>query len=403
MAGVYFFGCLNDNFYRQSAMILAVAAGMAQKQSYILFLFTLPFIIFASYAGFLADRFSKRSVVIAARLFAVLIFIFGAVGLFMMSWPIALIAVFIMGVQATILSPAINGSIPELYPPEYVVTANGIFCVVNNAAILLGIAGAGIVLDADANGAHGYIPIGRDMAGGLVLIGALTALAVSAFVPKFPAAAPKAKFPWRGPVESLVTLIQTRRDALLAQSIFVKAFFWFAGSLQILIITPLGLTQFGLTKTDTSLMIVVELVGIGIGGLITPLFSKGEKWHRVLVPSSMIMAGSMLAVAAVPYMPAAAREIVVVAALAIMGIAGGILSIPVTSFVQVRPAPELKGRMIAASNLADFTGILLSSAVFYIFNLLCIKPSNCFAIEAFMVAAVAGWLFFALRKESIND
>jgi hypothetical protein len=96
------------------------------------------------------------------------------------------------------------------------------------------------------------------------------------------------------------------------------------------------------------------------------------------------------------------HKLVVIAALAVLGIAGGVFSIPVTSFVQVRPAPEMKGRMIASSNFADFTGILLSGAVFYIFTRLDIMPSNCFAIVAVLTLAVACWLLIALREKTPN-
>jgi len=394
MAGVYFFGSLNDNFYRQSAMLLVVAAGLENLQSWILFLFTLPFIIFASLAGFLADRFSKRSVIITARLSVIIVFIIGAAALYFSNWPVIMCAVFILGLQAAILSPALNGSIPELYPPQYVVAANGIFCVVNNTAIMLGIAGAGFVLDAKA---------GQFLVAGLCVLIAVIAFIVSIFVPKFPAASPMSRITWRVTIESVVTLLQTRRDSLLANSIFAKAFFWFAGSLQILLINSIGVSQLGLTKAMTSTMIVVEIVGIGAGSLLSPVLAKGPKWYRVIVPSSLLMAASLFAVWAVPFLPSSAQQAFLAGSLLILGIAAGIFSIPVTSFVQIRPAPNLKGRMIAASNLADFVGILLSSAVFYIFNLLSIKPTNCFAIEALMVVAVAGWLFFALRKELLND
>ena len=63
MVGVYFAGTLNDNFCRQCVMMLAVAHGLAYLQGYITVLFTLPFVLFAAYAGFLSDRFSKRSVI----------------------------------------------------------------------------------------------------------------------------------------------------------------------------------------------------------------------------------------------------------------------------------------------------------------------------------------------------
>jgi hypothetical protein len=88
--------------------------------------------------------------------------------------------------------------------------------------------------------------------------------------------------------------------------------------------------------------------------------------------------------------------------LAALGIAGGIFSIPVTSFIQVRPAPEMKGRMIASSNFADFAGILFSGAVFYILDIMSVRPSNCFAISAIMTLAMAGWLFISLRGRTEN-
>ena len=400
MIAVCFMGTFNDNFYRQGAILLAVAGGLAYLQSYIMVLFTLPFIVFAAYAGFLADRFSKRSVIIASKLISLAAFIAGAVGLYIMNWPIILITIFIIGVQSAIFSPAINGSIPELYPADYVVAANGIIIMVMNTAILLGIVVVGFVLD--ASGIMSDVPLGLCLAAGIGIITALAILVISFLLPKFPAASPKARFPWAGPVESVIILARTAGDPLLAKSIFAKAFFWFAGSLQILIITPLGLTQFGLSKTMTSILIVIELVGVGIGSLLAPLVAKGARWYRVLVPAAIVMAIAMFAVAAVPYLPSFTHVAVVIGALAVLGIAGGIFSIPVTSFVQIRPAPDMKGRMIASSNFADFVGILFSGAVFYILDLMRIRPSNCFAISAILTLVVACWLLISLRGRAEN-
>ncbi len=401
MVGVYFVGTFNDNFCRQCVMLLAVTWGLSHLQSYITVLFTVPFIIFAAYAGFLADRFPKRSVVIGVKLVSLVAYILGIIGFYLNSWVIILITVFILGLQATVFSPAINGIIPELYPAAYVVTANGIIAASVNIAILLGIAGAGLVLDAE--GVIYGVPLGMFLAAATGLSVAFITFVISFFVPGFPAASPHARFPRQGPWESVITLAQTKGDPLLANSIFAKAFFWFAGSLQILLINPLGLTQFGLTKTMTSVLIVIELVGIGAGSLFAPVFAKGEKWFRVLVPSAIVMAVSMFAVTAVPYLPSFTHKPVVIVALAVLGIAGGVFSIPVTSFVQVRPPPQLKGTMIASSNFADFIGILLSGVFFYIFNRLNIAPSNCFAIEAILIFAVAGWLLISLREKPKND
>jgi hypothetical protein len=58
--------------------------------------------------------------------------------------------------------------------------------------------------------------------------------------------------------------------------------------------------------------------------------------------------------------------------------------------------------MIASSNFADFAGILFSVAVFYILDLMRIRPSNCFAISAIITLAVAGWLLISLRGRTKN-
>lgn len=401
MVGVYFAGTLNDSFCRQSVMILAVAGGLAYLQSYITVLFTLPFVIFAAYAGFLSDRFSKRSVVIGVKIISLLAYVLGAIGLYLMSWPIIMVTVFILGIQATVFSPAINGTIPELYPPDYVVTANGVMVAAGNIAILLGIAGAGIILD--IQGALAGIPLGVGLAAAAGLGFAIITLIIALLVPKFPPASPKAAFPVQGPWESVKTLAQTAGDRLLMISIIAKAFFWFAGSLQILIIIPLGLTQFGLSKTMTSVLVVIELVGIAAGSLLAPVFSKGPKWYRVLVPASFVMAGGMFVIALVPHLPAFTHKIVVISTLAILGVGGGIFSIPVTSFIQVRPPPEFKGTMIASSNFADFVGILLSGAIFYILDQIKISPGNCFFIEGLIGTAASLWLLLVLGKGKFND
>ena len=94
MVGVYFVGTFNDNFCRQCVMLLAVAWGLSHLQSYITVLFTVPFIIFAAHAGFLADRFSKRSVVIGVKVLSLLAYVLGIIGFYLNSWPIILTTIF---------------------------------------------------------------------------------------------------------------------------------------------------------------------------------------------------------------------------------------------------------------------------------------------------------------------
>lgn len=60
MATTYCLGVFNDNFFKQAAMLLAVAAGLNHLQGWAAILFALPFILFAAQGGWCADRFPKK-------------------------------------------------------------------------------------------------------------------------------------------------------------------------------------------------------------------------------------------------------------------------------------------------------------------------------------------------------
>ncbi len=402
MAATYFAGVLNDNFFKQSALLIAVTADKSHLQGWATIVFTLPFILFAAPAGFCADRFSKRSIVIASKFLELIAMIFAAIGIYLLNWQLIIVTLFIMGLQSTLFGPSLRGTIPELYPPEYVVTANAVIRMISTGAILAGIALAGIILD--VKGFIGKVQLAYVIASCVVVGIAAIGLIVSFGVPKFPAASTKVKFPWAGPLNSIKILYDIKEDSLLTIAITAKAFFWFVGSLNVLVINQLGLEQFGLTNTLTSALFIVELAGIAIGSLLSTKLAKGKNWFRVLWPSAGIIAVCMFTVAIVPQLPASIRKATIISALGLLGVAGGIFSIPLASFVQVRPSADIKGRIIAASSFADFTAILFSGNVFYFLNHWNIKPSNCFAVKGVMTAAIAAWLFIALRgKMESND
>lgn len=387
MACTFFLGVFNDNFFKQAALVLAVAAGRDEMQGYSLAVFTVPFILFAAPAGWMADRFSKRSVVIGAKCVELVAMLFGAVGICLGNWWLIFAMLATMGLQATFFSPALNGSIPELYPAVYVTRANAILRMIVTAAILTGVAMAGIALDRPGVGLFGF-ERGRLTVAGTVVVVSLLGVVVSLGVLRRPAADPGAKFPWSGPVHTIRDLLGTLSDRMLAATIFASTFIWFVGSLGILIINPLGLTQFGLSKSVTSYLVVDQLVGLGVGGLISGKIASGERWTRVLGPSSVLMGLMMLAISAVPQLPAALQVPAVFVLIGLMGIFGGVFLIPVESFIQVRPAPERKGAILAATNFIVFSGILVSGLISNALNEH-LRPTSSFGVIG-VVSAVIG-------------
>ena len=81
IASAYGLGVFNDNFFKQAALVLFVAAGRNDMQGYALTVFTLPFILFAAPAGWCADRFMISHVVISGKWLALGAMLIGAVGI----------------------------------------------------------------------------------------------------------------------------------------------------------------------------------------------------------------------------------------------------------------------------------------------------------------------------------
>jgi MFS family permease len=404
MAGAFALGVFNDNFFKQAAMLLAPSVLRDELQSWATVIFAAPFMVFAAHAGWLADRFSKRRVIIASKALELAAMLIGAVGVLRGDFTLMLVMLGIMGTQSAIFSPALAGSIPELYPGWYVTRANGLLKVASTAAILAGVGLAGVTLDQTWTSVWG-VPAGNAaLAAGVVLVAAM-GLAVALGVPRRPAADPKAAFPWSGPMRTLADLWHTRSDRLLRTVIVGDAYFWFLGSLEILMINSLGRDELGMSNSMTSALAVAPMVGIAVGGVLAGRLAVGPRWHRVLAPSLAALSVLMLLAwaAATLDVPLALRAAALLAVLAAMGVAGGLFMVPQEAFVQTRPPLGRKGAIIAAANFLAFGGILLSGPLNWMMSSAGLAPSRRFAAAGALSAAVTVWLWLSLRRGSAGS
>lgn len=143
----YTLGTFNDNFFKQAILLLAVSMGHTAVQAWGTVLFSLPFVLFSAWAGWLADRYPKCRLVLAAKALEVCAMLAGGWGLLQLHWSGMLAMLFCMGASATLFSPALNGSLPELFAREDVPRVNALFKLATTASILLGITLAGGALE----------------------------------------------------------------------------------------------------------------------------------------------------------------------------------------------------------------------------------------------------------------
>ena len=148
-----FLGALNDNLYKMIVSLRAVyvAAQTGQGGEYLsiaLGVFAIPSLLFSGYSGYLADRFSKRTVLIAVKVFEIAVMALGVAVFFSTDVRLMLIVLFLMAVHSTIFSPAKYGIVPELTGDKDLTRANGLLEMTTFVAIILGTAVGGVMFKA---------------------------------------------------------------------------------------------------------------------------------------------------------------------------------------------------------------------------------------------------------------
>ena len=154
---------VNDNVLRWLAIGLGKKA-VAESQVWLVLTigtagFVLPFVALAWLAGYLADRHSKRSVIVWCKFAEIVI---AAAAAAAVAWGVRsggtllglpgglwllLASVVVIGCQAALLAPSVIGTIPESVPAKGLSNANGLFAMATLAATLVGMAAGNWLAD----------------------------------------------------------------------------------------------------------------------------------------------------------------------------------------------------------------------------------------------------------------
>jgi len=124
-----FLGAFNDNFLKIVVSFIALDLATNGADNYvelIAFLFILPSALFSGYAGHLADVYSKRTILVAVKMFEIIIMVLALASFFTGHIQAMLAGVFLMGLHATFFSPAKYGILPEMLPEKELSRGNGL-------------------------------------------------------------------------------------------------------------------------------------------------------------------------------------------------------------------------------------------------------------------------------------
>ncbi|MDF2460247.1 MAG: putative fused MFS-type Permease and bifunctional Acyl-[acyl-carrier-protein]-phospholipid, partial [Nitrospira sp.] len=354
-----FCGAFNDNAWKLMVALLGIrqlASTMApgpefetasQTQTTLAFvIFTFPLAVVSIVAGLLADRVSKRTVIILMK--AVEILLMGAATLALWTNPaggiLPLIVLAGMGVHSALFSPAKYGILAELLPHQRLAAGNGQLEMWTFLAILTGTAAPGILLSLTGNAVW--------MAPLLLLALALIGFSAAWTIPRVPPARDEG-----GLANTLHgAWLALARDRMLRLAIYGAVFFWTIASLFAQNILVYAKAVLGVSDWQSGLPLMMLSIGIGIGARWVGRLSQGRVEYGLIPLGAAGVAVMLLTLGLLaPALPAT------LALMVILGISSALIFVPLNALIQWRAPDDRRGSVIAFENTCVFTGILLGS------------------------------------------
>lgn len=370
-----FFSALNDNIYKLLLVFQLINIQGIESSNTILAMagaiFVIPFILFASLAGTLADRFSKRSIICLTRLTEIGVVAAGVMAFSLKSPFLGYLVLFLMATQSAILSPAKYGIIPEIVPKQRVSKYNGIITATTYLAIISGTFFASFLADiTDKN-----FVFASTFCLLIALLGALTSLGIEKTAPQ----ARQKKISFHFVSDIYRTLKRARNIRYLLPAIIFGAYFLFLGAYTQLNIIPFSIQSLGQSEIEGGYLFLMTALGIGIGSFFAGRIS-GKEVELGIVP----LAAGVISLLLISLYFFASHFVPVVLLLIFLGFFGGFYIVPIDSFIQLASPSQDRGENVAASNFLNFIGVVIASSLIALFG------------NSFGLLANEGFLFVGL-------
>ena len=381
-----FQGAFSDNALKWLAIFLITQAvtSAGERDRLVMIvggLFAVPFILFSMAGGFLADRFSKRRVILGVKVFEIFVMLLALVSLAGHQLYLTIFCVFLMGVHSAIFGPSKYGLLPELLPEKKLSWGNGVLEFGTFIAIIAGTVAGGIFCKIFST---------QPAWSGVILIAlAFAGLGTGQCITKVPAADPQKKFRANFVAELWTQVEIIRRDRPLWLALIGNTYFFFIAALIQFVIVIYAKDVLGISDSaQTSYLQAATAIGIGSGCLLAGFLSAG-KIETGLIPLGAVgltVCAALLGRTGISFVGVATN-------LSVLGFFGGFYIVPISAMLQYRPAPEGKGGVLAAANLISFVGIALASVVFGLLTtVLKLSPPQIFLVIAGLTLAATIYL-----------
>ncbi|MCC6492866.1 MAG: MFS transporter [Pirellulales bacterium] len=400
-----FLGATNDNILRWLVIGIGKDYVEPSRVGWVLTLgtamFVLPYLLLAAPSGYLADRFSKRRVIVACKMAEIVIMTLAVIGIWTGQMWFILLVLGLIGSQAALFGPSKLGSIPEMLDASRISAANGLIGLTTVFSTTVGSVVGSVLADFTRPKGQEHLEITAMVLIGVAVAGWLSSLAIE----RLPAANPTRRYamgePRRRPLSTdaaytdLLAFVvrrsmellsdtarQTWRDlkilsvdgAMLRVALGIF-FFWTLGGLAHLNIDQFAAEAEATKQSQMAPLLVSLVVGIGVGSVLAGVWSQGRVELGILPLGALglsLTAMLLFTVEGEFFEPSGEWTISYVAAsglLFLLGCSGGLFDVPLAAYMQHYSPREHRGSILAASNFLTFGGILIASLAFGLMRL----------------------------------
>ena len=405
-----FFGAFNDNFFKNALIILitfqSMSLGSFKPEQLIALsggIFIAPFFLFSGLAGQIADKYEKAKLMNYIKIFELFIMILAVVGFFTANLPLLLFSLFLMGLQSTLFSPLKYSYMPQQISSKKLTEANALLQSSTFLAILIGTIFGGIIIAIPEKGIL-YVNIALIS---LAFIG----LFFSLFIPK--AFSLESPFPLKyNPFSStwnLISYILPKKNILW--TILGLAWFWFYGAALLSLIPGYGKKVLGGNEQVVTFLLTLFSIGIGLGCMTCTKVSR-NKLNLNLVPigalglsvflfdlffQSYSIDHTQIQSLSLSHFIKNTQNIRLMFDLVMIAFSGGLLFVPLMTYLQTVSSKKHLSRVIAAGNILDAFFMIISAGLIIGLFRLGLNEIKIFLLLA-LINLIAVGLLYKLSK-----
>lgn len=367
-------GAANDNIFKQALVVLLIfKVGIENGALWVNIaagIFILPFFLFSSVAGQIAEVYDKSAVIRYCKMAEIGAMVIATIGFLLVNQYILIVALFLMGCTSAFFGPAKYSIMPQHLKKNELLGANALVEMGTFLAILLGtIVGGTIIMLANGEVATSL----------LVLFLAIVGYFVSRQIPPAPSLGNEQKINlniFKGTV-SLYKETKKQRPSV-SKSVLAISWFWFVGAIFLAQI-PVVAKYISAESAAVTLFLAIFSVGIGVGSLLCEKLSQGHI-ELGIVPLGSIgitlgagifawSIGSMHAMGitdientlAAIFAAYEGELITALLSLFAIGLCGGLYTVPLYAVVQTRTDEKSLPTVIASNNMLNAAFMVLSA------------------------------------------